>query len=299
MTLWLGVDMGGTATRWVARGADGAVKARGQDAGATALPDPVARAHYLGVLAQIGAELPAPLSGAVLGLTGSGLTPDSGLIRDTAQALGIAPERVTLLNDMVLAWHTAYPDGHGHLVAAGTGSVGLSMDKAGVMTLVGGRGTLIDDAGSGAWIGLRALDEVWRLIDQFGAPTGAETLARHLFDVMGGSEWDDTRRWVYAGDRGQIAALAPSVAAAAQAGDLVALSILRRAGVELARLAQALIARCGPAPVGLTGGVFGLHPVILSALKATLPDVAVRLLTLDAAAHAAEMAQTRYPLETP
>lgn len=297
--------MGGTATRWAVQDAAGALIASGQAAGASAVPDPATRAAYGAVLRQIAQTVLAAhsgmLRGAVLGATGAGMDPDRGLIDATAAALGVPETSMTVLNDMVLAWHAAYPQGNpskrGHLVAAGTGSVGMSLDASGAITLVGGRGVLIDDAGSGAWIGLRALDTVWRLIDMHGEPRGAEGLARHLFAAIGGADWSDTLRYVYAGDRGQIARLAPAVAAAADDADPTAHALLTSAGQELARLAQALIVRCGMAPIGLTGGVFHLHPEILGAMRVALPGVELTPLTLDAAAHAAEMARQQHPLE--
>jgi len=296
--LWLGIDMGGTATRWVAQNAGGAVVARGTQAGATGLLfDPASRAAFVAALAGCATAAPGPLHGAVLGITGSGLHPDDDLIATAAGALGLAPARVCALNDMVLAWHTAFPRGGGHLVLAGTGSVGLSVDGTGRITLVGGRGALIDDGGSGAWIALRALDRVWRAIDRAGRPEGVDILARHLFAAIGGDDWEDTRRYVYGRDRGAIGTLATAVAAAALDGDAIALEILQGAGHELARLGRDLIARCGDAPVGLTGGVLALHPAIADALRADLPGVDLQPMTLDAAAHAAAMARDTFPPE--
>ena len=66
-------------------------------------------------------------------------------------------------------------------------------------------------------------------------------------------------------------------------GDAAALEILHHAGQELARLGHALIARCGAAPVGLTGGVLALHPAIAAAMRADLPGVDLQPMTLDAA----------------
>lgn len=298
--VWLGVDMGGTGTRWVARDATGAAIARGEAGGGTAVPDPVARAAMARTLAAIAGSLPGPLQAAVLGLTGAGLVGDPDLIAATAGALHLQETRLLVLNDMVLAGHAAYPaQDHGHLIAAGTGSVGLHKAASGVITVVGGRGILIDDAGSGAWIALQALRRVWRAIDATGAPKGCETLARHLFAALSGDDWDTTRRAVYGGDRGRIAALAPAVADAARAGDPAALDLMRQSGVELARLAAALIARCGPGPVAVIGGVLALHPAILAGMQAGLPEVTLSRPTLDAAAHAAAMALAHFPMETP
>jgi glucosamine kinase len=293
---WLGVDMGGTATRWALCDAAGTVVARGTAAGSTALGllDAAQRADFEAALGEVAKAVGTPVAGAVLGLTGSGL--DSG--RETAGViaplLGVPAARVVVLNDMVLAWHAVFPEGRGHLVAAGTGSVGLSIDAQGKVTLVGGRGTLIDDAGSGAWIALRALDAVWRAVDHHGQPEGCETLARALFDAMGGDDWEATRRYVYGGNRGVIGALAPAVAQAADAGDPFALTLMTRAGNELARLAHALLARCGPAPVAAIGGALRLHPAILDAFEAALPGVARTYPAPDVAAHAARMAWAQF-----
>lgn len=297
---WLGIDMGGTATRWVRCDARGDEVARGAVAGATGLVfDAAARAAFEAALAGCAAQAGngvggAAMKGAVLGITGAGLHPDAEITRLAARALGLAADRVVVLNDMELAWRAAFAQGGGHLVLAGTGSVGMSIDAGGTVTLVGGRGSLIDDAGSGAWIALRALDAVWRAIDAAGRPEGVETLARHLFAAIGGSEWEDTRRYVYGRDRGAIAALAPAVAAAARDGDARALALMEAAGRELARLARDLIGRCGAAPVRVSGGVLALHPALGAALRAALPGVDLAFVSIDPAARAARMAREKF-----
>jgi N-acetylglucosamine kinase-like BadF-type ATPase len=294
---WLGIDMGGTGTRWVLRDAAGSIVRRGEGPGATGLIySESARAAYRAALAPA-ADLGA--QGAVLGLTGAGLVAEDALVTLTAEALALPVDRLLILNDMVLAWHAAFPTDGGHLVAAGTGSVGLSIDAGGKVTLVGGRGSLIDDAGSGAWLALRALDRVWRAIDAFGTPKGIEALADALFAKIGGTHWDDTRRYVYGRDRGALAALAPAVAEAANIGDATALALLTDAGAELARLARVLVARCGPAPVGVVGGVLALHPAVRASLTDATPGIALHFPTLDAAARAADLAQQSFPTEAP
>jgi N-acetylglucosamine kinase-like BadF-type ATPase len=297
---WLGVDMGGTGTRWVLRGASGQIVARGSVGGATGLPDPDSRATCVQMLRAIHAEFPGQPAGAVLGMTGAGLAGDSGLIGAAAKALNLPDSRIWVMNDMLLAGHTAFSDAQsGHLIAAGTGSVGLHKSADGQMHIIGGRGILIDDAGSGAWIGLQALKSLWRRIEETGAPTGMEGLAAHLFAALGGTDWETTLRRVYGGDRGGIAALAPAVAAAAGDGDETALALLTQAGQELARLARILIQRFGPAPVIAFGGVFSLHPAVTRAVQDALAPTRITFPALDFAAHAATLAQTRFANQTP
>ncbi len=287
--VWLGVDMGGTATRWVAVDAADRVTAQGETPGATGLVfDSAARARFQAALAPVRARL-GPLSGAYLGVTGAGFAADPALRAAASEALALPPENLSIVNDMVLAWQAVWPQGGGHLVAAGTGSVGFSLQ--GGVTLIGGRGTLIDDAGSGAWIALRALDALWRRIDEHGRPQGAEALGEALFTALGGADWEVTRRFVYGQDRGAIGTLARPVAEAAHRGDPVALDLMARAGAELARLARALVARAGPAPVAVIGGVIGLHPTIRAALEAATPGLTLAYPRPDAARHAAILAR--------
>lgn len=291
---WLGVDMGGTASRWVLTGADGAI-ARGQAPGATALgADAAQRAGFETALTAIGAALPRPARGACLGLTGAGHAPGAALVATCAGPLGLAPSAVRVMNDVQLAWHAAFPKGNaGHLVLAGTGSVGLGRRSGGDWVEVGGRGALIDDAGSAVWIVLRALDLVYRRIDQTGAPTGCEGLAEALYQALGAREWDAVCDRVHALSRGDLGALAVAVAHAARAGDAAAAGLLMRAGDELARLAHALAARCGPAPLVIAGGALGLHGAIRKRLALALADRKPRFATLDAALAGARLARER------
>jgi N-acetylglucosamine kinase-like BadF-type ATPase len=281
--MYLGIDMGGSATRWVALDASGALLARGEAPGATGLNalDPAGRPVMLAALAPIRAAVPG-LRRAYVGMTGAGFAADPALAALVAEGLGA---RAVIVNDMVLAWQAVWPQGGGHLVAAGTGSVGFSM--VGGVTLVGGRGTLIDDAGSGAWIALRALDRVWRQIDE-GRDGGA--LGAALFAAMGGPDWEDTRRFVYGAARGQIGTLATAVAQAAHQGDAQALSLMAQAGGELARLARVLVGRAGAAPVAVIGGVLTLHPAIRAALEAETPGLTLTFPTPDLPLAAARLA---------
>lgn len=280
---FLGVDMGGTGTRWATDSG-----ARGESAGATGLVfDAGAQAAFEAALAPMRAD--GPFDGAYLGVTGAGFEEDPDLRALAGSVLGLPAEKVKIVNDMVLAWQAVWPEGGGHLVAAGTGSVGFSMQ--GGVTLVGGRGTLIDDGGSGAWIALRALDALWRLVDEHATPKGAEILAECVFGAMGGSHWEATRRHVYGADRGAIGRLARPVAEAAHRGDPLALELMARAGGELGRLARALVTRAGAAPVAVIGGVLPLHPAIRRAMEAATPGIALTFPIPNAPATAARLAQ--------
>jgi N-acetylglucosamine kinase-like BadF-type ATPase len=107
---------------------------------------------------------------------------------------------------------------------------------------------------------------------------------------MGGSEWPTTRQFVYAGTRGAMGRLALAVTAAAE-DDPVALDILQRAGLELARLGTALVKRFGPRPVALAGRAAQLHPAIAQSLREALPaELPLKNVNLQAHLAAARMA---------
>ncbi len=297
--VFLGVDMGGTATRWVLLNAAGAEIGAGTGPGATGLLfDTAAREAFGRALAGVPERLRAlgapGIARACLGVTGIGTGPAPEVMACLRDAL---PDTgpMLVLNDLVLAWHAAFPQGGpGHLVAAGTGSAGVSVDAAGRAHPVGGRGHVIDDGGSGCWIALRALDAIYRRIDAHGRPAGAEKLAAALFAAMGGAEWEHTRAFVYGGDRGRIGMLANAVAEAAREGDALAVELLHRAGAELGRLGAALIGRHGPAPLVAVGGVLRLHPAVRAGVEAALPDAEISYPEIASARHAARMAHRQH-----
>jgi len=289
----LGLDVGGTASRWAACDDAGQVLARGKVAGATGhVFNPAEKDRLRAALTTIAAALrESGLAAAsvAVGLTGYGAAVAGDVKVLLADTLGAQPADMIVIDDIALAYMANFAPGEGHLVSAGTGSIGVHIGRDGSLIRVGGRGILIDDAGSGSWIALRAIDQVYRVLDQSGSFDGIRDLAQHLFDTIGGSDWQDVRQFVYAGDRGRIGSLAVAVARAAEAGDAVALSILRRAGVELARLADALVSRAGDCPIGLIGGVLGLHPVIEEEIRRNLTGRDVRLVAADASLAAARL----------
>jgi glucosamine kinase len=290
----LGLDVGGTASRWVAVNDAGEELSRGKASGATGhLFNPVEKQRLIAAFTAIATEVAATgfaTKTLTVGLTGFGPAVRDELGTIAAEIFGVASDATILINDVVLAYVGAFPPGGGHLISAGTGSIGVHIAAGDVPNVrVGGRGILIDDGGSGSWIALRALDAMFREIDRLGAEAESTPLARNLFALSGGHGWDFVRSFVYAGDRGRIGQLAVGVARAADEGDEVAKTILVRAGQELAELAKSLLARIGERPIGYVGGVLKLHPLILQSIKEALPGNEVQHLNADAALTAARL----------
>lgn len=291
MSGYLGIDIGGTASRWVVVDEEGHAVARAAAGGATGhVFNPVEREKLVGVLTDI-ARASGTVSSVVMGVTGLGGTVHGELKALAAPILGVPETAIGTMDDMELGYRAVFAPGAGHLISAGTGSIGLHLSAGGEIVRVGGRGLLIDDGGSGTWIALKALDLIYRRIDETGGPGDAQILAEHLFEAMGGRDWDATRAFVYGSDRGRIGTLAQVVAKAAEAGDGLALHILDEAGRELARLGAALVKRAGRHPLGYVGGIVRLHPVIKTSLLAALAGEDVVFPEADAAFHAARMAR--------
>lgn len=271
--LVLGIDVGGTETRWaLARQPEGVV-AEGHVSGFSAL-------DVLGARKPVVASVLEELAAAVLpvgrprrihaGLTGFGSNTDelAGMI---ALPFGLDREAVTLGSDLETVFLSLFAPGEGIVVYAGTGSIAVHIDAEGLLHRAGGYGAILDDGGSGYWIAREALRHVWRTEDETPGSWHASILAQELFAQVGGSTWWHTRQFVYNAVRGDIGRLALAVGRSADR-DPVALAILQRAGRELARLAALMLRRFGPLPVTLSGRATTLHPIIAETVQADLPQ---------------------------
>ena len=274
----LGIDAGGTQTRWALAARDGTILAEGTVAGLSALQmgKPDGRTSVHATFADLArAVLAVARPGCVrAGLTGFGGDGDQ-LQRWLAELLGIAPGCVAMCNDIDIAYRASFAPGEGYLVYAGTGSIGAFIDADGQFHRAGGRGVVLDDGGGGFWIAREALRHIWRLEDEAPGSWEHSAMARAVFEYVGGSDWAYSRRFIYGQERGEVGKLALAVAASA-GQDAAAAAILEEAGRELGRLARALIRRFGPRPVALGGRAALLHPSIAASMRASLaPDTTI------------------------
>lgn len=192
MTLFLGIDGGGTGCRAAVADASGRVLGQGQAGPANLTTDPAGtRANILAAArAALGqavgpdaveAELPHLIAG--LGLAGA---------NTSASGLDLPFARVRLETDAVTAVKGALWGGDGIVAAIGTGSV-FASQRDGVIRQIGGWGLVLGDEGSGAWLGRALLAQALRAVDGFvpmtplltaviadhGSPERIVTFARH------------------------------------------------------------------------------------------------------------------------
>lgn len=291
--LLLGIDAGGSSTRWIVRRTGpaacvgGEVVTRGRLGPLSGLAflseDGGARREAEDLIARLADDVLARVAGALGGRRApdavfagvTGLTDGDPAARAVGELLArhllLPVGRVRVVNDMALAYRCAFVPGQGVLVYAGTGSIAVHVAADGTLTRAGGHGYLIDDAGGGFWIGRHALRAVLREADRRGGPATGP-LAEAVYEALGSRAWPDIRRRVYAGDRSEVAALVPAVRHALASGDPAAARIVGDAGRELAHLADVLLARLGdPLPVALAGGASGLGAPLRRAVMAALP----------------------------
>jgi glucosamine kinase len=272
--LALGIDAGGTTTRW-ALARSGSIVESGETPGFSALQADTAggRLTLLPALAALAEAVltfgrPEAVCGGLTGLVG-----EHAALRDfIATPLGIAAEQVRLHSDIEVAYLDVFAPAAGYLIYAGTGSIAAMVEADGTLQRAGGRGVLLDDGGGGFWIAREALRRIWRIEDEQPGAWQKSCLAKHVFAHIGDSSWQASRQFVYTQDRGEVGKLAMAVAAAAQEGCAASVEIFELAGVELSRLGRAMLRRFGPRPVALAGRATTLHSAIAARVQAGLPD---------------------------
>ena len=294
--LVLGLDVGGTQTRWALCTASGEMVGEGVAAGFSG-----ARLHIAAEQAGIAAQLrdlavsiqqslrDRSLAGLHAGVTGIG--DGSGLLVSMlALAFSLNEKSVTVSSDVELTYRGALAPGEGYLIYAGTGSIAAFIDAQGNLFRAGGRGVQLDDAGGGYWIAREALRRIWRREDEQPGAWQHSPMARALFEKVGGDSSIFSARYLMEKTRGEVGLLALAVAQHADA-DALAAEILCDAGAELARLANAMLGRYGERRVVVAGRASQLHPLIESSLRKVMPThVAIEFRQVSAHAAAARIA---------
>ena len=154
-----------------------------------------------------------------LGVGLAGLSSAQDAARVAAALPGWA--RVEVANDAVTACIGANGSGDGGLIIAGTGTAGIAR-IAGAAKIVGGRGFLLGDDGSGARIGADAVRAALRAFDGLEPMSGLSRALLAKFD----SDPLRMMKWAQTAKPGDYGAFAPQVFEAARAGESGALEIV-------------------------------------------------------------------------
>ena len=182
---------------------------------------------------------------------------------------------VVLAADWVTAHIGALAGGAGVVISAGTGAVALGVAPDGRAARVDGAGYVFGDAGSGFWIGRRALEVATRHLDGRDSAPAVRGAAEARF----GTDLHRALWGLYASPDlvDAVARFAPDVIALAGAGDGPAIELIDAAAEELARSAAAAAAPFEGAAVdvAVTGRLLSsdneLARRFVPALSAVLP----------------------------
>ncbi|TWT19182.1 N-acetylglucosamine kinase [Luteimonas marina] len=270
---YLGVDGGGTKTRFALVDADARLLAEAQctttyhpqvglDGVRATLADGLERVLHVAGRAR------DDIRHAFFGLPAYGEDSRVAPLLDALPRDLLGHDRYACDNDMVCGWAGSFACADGINIVAGTGSIGYGQ-RRGVAARAGGWGEAFSDEGSAYWIAAQGMNAFSRMSDGRLPKGPLHTLLRERLQL----EHDlDLCARVYgeqALSRGELAQLSPLVAEAARQGDEAADDIFHRAGAELARIADALRGALAFAdgervPVSWSGGAFSAGELLLA-----------------------------------
>lgn len=228
----VGVDGGGTGCRARVYAADG--RALAEAKGGPANIQTGGRTAFDNIVATVDDALraaglpPSAVSRPRVGLGVAGVTPES---RANFQAFGAPFSAYRILSDAHSAALGAHGGADGGVAMLGTGAVACAV-KGGEARVIGGWGFRVDDLGSGADIGRRAVRAALRAHD---GPDAPDAFAIRVLERFEGDVWR-AADWAIRAHPWEYAAFAPLVFELSDAGDETAEAIVARATSELNRL---------------------------------------------------------------
>ena len=279
MRIYLGVDGGGSKTRFALIEQSGRVLARHEEGpayypqiGLEGLRTVLARG--IEATLKLGGVASSKLTFAFIGLPAYGEDRAQLATLDAVATPTLAPDRHRCDNDMVCGWAGALAGEDGISVVAGTGSIAYG-EYEGRRARAGGWGELFGDEGSAYWIAREGLRLFSRMSDG-RTPRGPlhAAMRRHF-----GLETDlDLCAAIYGKSimqRSQFAQLSKVIAAAAASGDLQARELFDLAARELAEIIDATRQRLQVPQdtrlaVSYSGGMFKLQDLLLKPFSALL-----------------------------
>ena len=209
-----------------------------------------------------------------VGVGAAGALADRAAAQTLAERLcaALPADRVAVASDATTSHLGALGGAPGVTLAIGTGAVAIFIGPSGEMQRSDGWGPWLGDEGSGACLGLQGLRAALRAHDGRGLPTLLAAAAKTRFGSLASlaAQMESS-----ASPPRLAASFAADVAAAAEAGDAVAASLLAEACAALARTVRSVIPE-GTTGVRLavTGGLANLNAgLVLPLLQALTPVV--------------------------
>jgi len=274
----LGIDGGGTRTRAsIVAGEKVLAHAESGSTKRLRVGAEVAEANLRALLKEVYAQ--AGVTGVRAASTGVASANMPGVkewITAVFEEFGV--ERSEVVGDEVIALDAAFHGGPGILQIAGTGSNTIGRAADGSRECAGGWSSRLGDEGSGYWIGVNCVRRALHAHDCEQPTQVLETVG----EIWGTPDIDALVNLGDSTPGPDFAALAPAIYQLAEAGDPVALGVLKQASadlVEFVLLVRSKLRRkhaiAGEVPVAWTGGVIEKMTMVregfFAGLKAAAP----------------------------
>ncbi len=250
--MYTGIDAGGTKTDICICSRDGSV---------------ISRRIFPGInAAKLGAQTAARMLGEMLSETGCTDTVSlhagiagAGSVAISSEIIRLLGEKFPLIKNISVSsdafngLNSVVGLGDGIALIAGTGSSAF-VRQNGEIRQVGGRGYLVDDAGSGYHTGRACLNAAYRFLDGRGEYTLLKEAAEEKLEMS----LHEAIPTIYEGGVPFIAGFAPIVFECASKGDAVSLRIAENCAEELWLHIKSCISGCKnpPGVCVATGGMF-------------------------------------------
>lgn len=278
MGIWIGIDGGGTKTKFLAVNESGK-KLASYITGGTYYHldgiDTVCARLVEGILAVKGNN---DVLGICFGMPGFGESDASDDEAVEKIKLSLAPYHLRVVNDVEVGWAGSLALTPGINIVAGTGSIAYGRDEKGISARSGGWMEFFSDEGSGYWLGRKALELFSKQSDgRLPKDKLYELLKKHL-QLRDDNDLNSLARDVYAPSREKTASLQRILFEAASAGDQSAIDVYEEAGRELALIVSAVIRKLSfdsTPTVSYSGGVFATGHLILKPFRVALGASAV------------------------
>ncbi|MEC7274638.1 MAG: BadF/BadG/BcrA/BcrD ATPase family protein [Verrucomicrobiota bacterium] len=271
---YLGIDGGGSQTRALVCDASGRIFGRGLSgpSNLTAKSELTVRENLLDAMQQAASKIESTrIRAAYLGVAGaSDPIKKKKLLKIAQEFFSSQALNITVDHDMRIALEGGLKGAPGLVLIAGTGSASFGRGTSGQTAGCGGWGDLVDDAGSGSWIGLKALQALFRQADGRLPKSPFMERIMHFLEI---EEILEFKTHIH--DQGLVrherARLAPIVFDLAKSGDKLATAIMVEAIEELCKLAKIVSQKLQlPEPtVCLCGGLMQ-NPYFRNALSIAL-----------------------------
>lgn len=175
-------------------------------------------------------------------------------------------------NDVEAGWAGSLACKPGINIVAGTGAIGVGVNKYGKVARSSGWGHFCGDEGSAYWLGKKAIEIFGKESDGRLEKTPIYEIMRKELEIDRDFDLIELVLDKYCMDRGKIAELAKLIFLAAKAGDKYAITTFEEAAYELSLVIYSIIKQLNfnpedELPISYSGGVFKSGKFILAPLE--------------------------------